>query len=121
MLGKILNKLNWTSGRRDGGYKIIRLFESKFFRCDSYLLYYQEGSSIAPHVDKVTEGKHYRINIELIKAKIGGQFILKGEPYFKLWRAVCFSPNEQEHQVTKIEKGYRLVFSIGWIKNKSHE
>lgn len=116
MLQKIINKLNWLDGRRDGGYKIIRIFQSNILRCDSYLIYYQEGSSIAPHVDNVQNGKHYRINIELKKAKLGGQFTLTGEPYFKLWRAVCFSPSEQEHQVSKIEKGYRLVLSIGWIK-----
>lgn len=116
MLRKIINKLPWKSGRQEGGYKTFRIFQSKLLKCDCYLLYYEEGSSIAPHIDKVEKGIHYRLNIELKKASIGGQFSMKGEPYFKFWRATCFSPSEQEHQVSKIEKGYRLVFSFGWIK-----
>lgn len=117
MFENLLKKLNWSSGRRDGGYKIKRLFQSQKLKMDCYLLYYTTGDTITPHTDPVKEGKHYRLNVELIKAKEGGKFQLEGKPRFKLLRAVCFSPSDQEHSVTKIEKGYRLVLSIGWIKN----
>lgn len=106
----LLNKLKWKNGRQDGGYKIIRLFQSKWLKMDSYFIYYQEGSEIQKHVDQVPEGKHYRINIELVKAKLGGRFQLEGKPKFKLWRAVCFCPSEQVHSVSQIKKGYRLIF-----------
>lgn len=109
-------RLKWSTGRREGGYKIKRLFQSKRLKMDSYLLYYPEGSEIPRHKDEVEKGKHYRINIELIKAKLGGKFLLEGKPRFKFWRIVCFSPSDQPHLVTKIKLGYRLVFSIGWIK-----
>ncbi len=116
MLHNLLMKVKWTNGRQEGGYKIFRLFQSKKFRFDSYLLYYPEGSEIPSHIDKVEQGKHYRINVELIKAKTGGKFLLEGKPKFKWWRVVYFCPSDQTHSVTKINKGYRLVFSIGWIK-----
>jgi hypothetical protein len=117
---KVLQKLKWQAGRQNGSYKKIKLLESKLFAFDCYLLYYPVDSAISSHVDEVQLGNHYRLNIELKKAKEGGHFLLSGKPIFKFWRTVCFRPDKQFHSVSNIKKGYRLVLSIGWVrKNKN--
>lgn len=113
---KLLDKLPWVPGRQNGSYKKIKLFESTKYLFDFYLLYYPQGSAIASHKDYVTFGKHYRLNYVLKQAKDGGVFILAGKPLLKLGRLVLFRPDEQCHSVSTIKKGYRIVFSIGWVR-----
>ncbi|MGB1298018.1 MAG: 2OG-Fe(II) oxygenase [Psychrobium sp.] len=83
---------------------------------DMYLLRFPEGSEIAPHVDKVSSGKHYRLNIALKQAIRGGEFICQS-PLFEFSRIKLFRPDVCEHSVTKIEQGTRYLLSIGWITN----
>jgi hypothetical protein len=116
MLEHWINKLNWDSGRQKSGYKKFKILESKRFLFDMYLLYYPQGSAISGHVDKVTHGNHYRLNFTIKKAKKGGVFLLAGKPIFRLGRIVIFRPDKQCHSVSQIQKGYRIVFSIGWVK-----
>ena len=83
---------------------------------DTYLLRFPKGSEFAPHTDKVESGKHYRLNIVLKNAKVGGEFIC-ANPIFETKRIKLFRPDESEHQVTKVQEGNRYVLSVGWIKN----
>lgn len=82
---------------------------------DCYLLYYPEGSVIPPHTDEWTGKRHFRLNIVLHQPKRGGEFkcancIINRFPVY------FFRPDANEHSVTKIEEGYRLVFSLGWVR-----
>ena len=106
---------DWESGRQNSGYDKIKLLESKrFFKFDVYLLKFPVGSKIAPHIDTVDDGNHYRLNIILKKAKAGGEFICKN-PIFETNRIKLFRPDISEHQVTSIIKGTRYLLSIGWL------
>jgi len=116
MLKFFLDKLKWKHGRQAGGYQKLKIFESKFFSCDCYLLYYKEGSFIPEHTDPVKKKKHYRLNIELVKPKRGGYFIYDLPLIWKFYRIVLFRPDITIHSVTKIIKGYRLMLSIGWAR-----
>ncbi|MGB0833537.1 MAG: 2OG-Fe(II) oxygenase [Psychrobium sp.] len=82
---------------------------------DMYLLKFPEGSEIPPHVDKVSSGKHYRLNIVLKQAARGGEFIC-ASPIFEISCIKLFRPDVCEHSVTKVEEGSRYLLSIGWIK-----
>lgn len=111
----LLKKLPWTQGRQGTGYNKIKLFESQKLKCDGYLLYYPEGSEIPLHTDPVTLGRHYRLNIMLKKARKGGDFIC-ANPLFKCWRLFFFRPDASPHAVSRIDSGYRVMLSIGWVR-----
>jgi hypothetical protein len=111
----LIKKLPWEQGRQGTGYNKIKLFESKKWRYDGYLLYYPEGSEIPSHTDPVAAGRHYRLNIMLKKAKKGGEFIC-ADPVFKCWRMSLFRPDVSPHAVSRIERGYRIMLSIGWVR-----
>ena len=115
MIEALIRKLPWQQGRQGTGYNKIRLFESRRLMCDCYLLYYPEGSEIPLHTDAVQAGKHYRLNLMLKKAKKGGEFICES-PIFKGWRVFLFRPDVSPHSVTKIESGYRVMLSVGWVR-----
>ncbi len=115
ILEELVKKLPWEEGRQKTGYKKIKLLESERLNFDCYLLYYPEGSEIPQHFDKVESGRHYRMNIVLKKADVGGDFVCQ-DVIFSKYRTNIFRPDIAEHSVTKIEKGYRLVLSIGWLK-----
>jgi hypothetical protein len=51
----------------------------------------------------------------LKKAKKGGEFICP-EAIFKLRRIVLFRPDLHDHMVTRIQEGYRVMLSIGWVR-----
>ena len=80
---------------------------------DMYLLSYPEDSELPEHVDPVPGYKHYRLNIVLRKPRKGGDFHCKtsilNTPRVKLFRS------DRPHSMTLIEKGRRLVLSIGWV------
>ncbi len=109
------NCFRWREGRQETGYLKMLLLWSKFpVPFDMYLLKYPEGSVIPLHIDKVKTGKHYRLNIILKNAKSGGIFIVKN-CIFETKRIKFFRPDVSQHSVTKIEKGQRIVFSLGFI------
>jgi hypothetical protein len=114
----ILRKLfRWERGRQQSGYNKMLLCGAMWpIKFDVYLLHFPQGSEIAPHTDKVTSGKHYRLNIVLKNANEGGEFVCSN-PIFETKRIKLFRPDECEHQVSKIIKGSRYLLSIGWIKN----
>ena len=115
MIESLLKKLPWDKGRQGTGYSKIKLLESRRLKCDAYLLYYPTGSEIPPHTDKVESGRHYRLNIVLKQARKGGRFICLN-PLISRFRVNLFRPDIDEHAVTKIEDGYRILFSVGWIR-----
>lgn len=113
-LGKLFR---WERGRQKSGYDKMLLCGAIWpIKFDSYLLKFPEGSEIKPHTDKVTSGKHYRLNIVIKNADDGGEFICSN-PIFESKRIKLFRPDISEHQVSKIVKGNRYLLSIGWIKN----
>ena len=83
---------------------------------DIYLLRFNEGQGIPPHVDEVERGEHYRLNM-ILKAPIqGGEFICD-DPIYQNNRIKYFRSDKSRHSVTCVEKGNRYVLSIGWVKN----
>lgn len=111
----IQKAFRWEQGRQGTGYdKMLLLTSSWPIAFDSYFIRYPEGSEIPPHVDKVEKGKHYRLNIVIKSCKIGGEFICK-DPIFETKRIKLFRPDVSEHSVSKVVKGNRYIFSIGWL------
>jgi hypothetical protein len=107
--------LKWQEGRQKSGYmKMLLLTSHVPLPFDVYLLKYEKDSFVLPHTDEVESGQHYRLNIILRKAKLGGDFVCQGAIVDKE-RIKLFRPDLDEHSVSKIESGARLVLSIGWI------
>jgi len=113
-----LRKLfRWERGRQKSGYDKMLLCGAMWpIKFDTYLLKFPKGSEIAPHTDKVDSGKHYRLNIVLKSADIGGEFKCTN-PIFETKRIKLFRPDVSEHQVSRVVKGSRYLLSIGWVKN----
>ena len=114
----LLYKLfRWERGRQKSGYDKMLLCGATWpIKFDTYLLKFPEGSEITSHVDKVTSGKHYRLNIVIKSAEIGGEFICS-HAIFASKRIKLFRPDISSHQVTKVIKGNRYLLSIGWVKS----
>ena len=109
----------WERGRQKSGYDKMLICGATWpIKFDTYLLKFPQGSEIAPHTDKVESGKHYRLNIVLKKADLGGEFICSN-PIFETKRIKLFRPDVSKHQVSKVIKGNRYLLSIGWIKRSS--
>jgi len=110
------NLFCWQKGRQKTGYDKMLLgglyWPIKF---DCYLLRFPEGSEVSLHTDKVETGNHYRLNIILRNANEGGEFICDS-PIYQSKRIKLFRPDVCAHSVTKVLKGCRYVFSIGWIR-----
>jgi hypothetical protein len=114
-----LNFFEWKIGRQLSGYSKMLLMTVKFpLPFDIYLLKFTEGSFIKEHVDEVNEGyKHFRLNIILKKSKIGGIFSAE-KSIFENSRIKFFRPDIYKHSVSKVESGYRIVLSIGFLIKK---
>lgn len=104
----------WKVGRQNTGYEIFTLIYSKLLKLDCYIIRYRKGASIPAHQDKVDEEhKHYRLNIELLPAKKGGELVC-AHSLFRWGPINFFRPDEVIHAVTEVEEGTRYVLSIGW-------
>ena len=101
--------MKWQKGRQNSLYYKFPLITLPRF--DMYLLKIPQGSSVPTHTDPVKNKKHYRLNIDIIKPKIGGTFI--GKTIFKLPRITLIRPDIHQHSVTEIFSGYSLILSIG--------
>lgn len=109
----------WQKGRQKSGYDKMLLMRVTWpVKFDTYLLKFPQGSEIAPHKDKVDFGKHFRLNVVLKKAALGGAFICD-DPIFDSGRIKLFRPDISQHKVTKVEKGSRYVLSVGWVRDNS--
>jgi hypothetical protein len=108
--------MKWEKGRLGTGYEKLCLFKSEKFKFDIYFLKFPKNSVVDLHFDKVKNYKHYRLNITLFKAKLGG--IYNGNSIFKLGRINLFRPDEMEHSISKVIEGNRYVLSFGWLVKK---
>ncbi len=113
-----LNKVfRWDVGRQQSGYDKMLLLTGIFpLPFDVYLLKFPVGSEILIHVDAVDYGKHYRLNVIIRKAQLGGDFFCS-KTIFKTDRINFFRPDISKHSVSKVKKGIRYVLSIGWVKS----
>ena len=104
----------WKRGRQETGYFKLKLLQLKNFDC--YLLKFPQGSEIPEHIDPVMFKRHYRLNIVLKKARVGGKFLAHSgkKPIINWPRVILFRPDVTSHGVSKIEKGTRYVLSFGW-------
>lgn len=109
----------WKLGRQMTKYKTLTLLNwkvnfFKFYGCDLHLIWYSKSHYIPPHTDPVKFGRHYRINIVLIKSKSGGEFICEKAKRFFWGRILYFRPDVMEHSVTECSDT-RFVLSFGWL------
>ena len=105
--------LQWESGRQNNSYKKMLLAGSKWpIGFDCYLLKFEDGASIPPHTDPVTNKKHYRVNVILKSPKYGGHFYCNNAIYNSK-RIKIFRSDISEHGVTRVSGGSRYVLSIG--------
>lgn len=83
---------------------------------DAYLLRYPTGAGVPAHVDvpEVTGVGHHRLNA-LVRAGDGGGVLSIGGVVVDLavGDAVVFRPDVDEHAVTPVRAGERLVWSVG--------
>ena len=107
--------MKWELGRQGTGYYKLKLFESKIFKCDCYLLKYPTNSEVPFHLDKVKGHEHHRLNM-VINHAIGGGFYIKDQQIKS--RVIRFRPDLSLHRVDKVIKGTRLVLSFGWLREK---
>lgn len=106
--------MKWEQGRQGTGYEKLKIFQ--FLNMDCYILRYKVGDFIPTHKDPVPNRKHWRLNIELKKAKVGGIF-----QYYdtsrNLWvtpgRISRFRSDIFKHRVSRIGKGSRVVLTFG--------
>lgn len=111
----------WQNGRQEGNYRIFPIIYSTRFKVDMHLIFYPTGSEIRIHKDPVMfTQRHYRLNLEIWRAIRGGVFNCSN-CILRTRRLALFRPDLEEHNVTKIEEGCRVVFSIGWLRAPSKE
>ena len=101
--------MKWQKGRQGSGYFKLQLIALSFFDC--YFIKIPKGVSVPRHVDIIPGKRHYRLNIDIIKPKIGGVFI--GKTIFKLPRITLIRPDIDAHSVTEVFEGHSLILSIG--------
>lgn len=105
----------WGNDTYHTGYRIFTLAYSKLLGIDIYLFHYKKGSYIPKHKDPCRNGKMYRVNIEIVKAKKGGQFICPKMIWSWKDRIYVFRADDSYHKVTPIEEGSRWVLSFGKV------
>jgi hypothetical protein len=107
--------LRWLPGRQGTGYDKLPLASARWpLPFDVYLIRYREGSHVPPHTDPVADGRHYRLNIILTAAAVGGEFVC-ADPLFATARVKLLRPDRSVHSVTPVERWRRLVLSVGWV------
>lgn len=111
-----MNWLKWQRGRQGSGYdKLLLACGTWPLTFDMYILKFPINSYIDPHVDTVTTGKHFRLNIVLKCSKFGGEFIC-GNSLYNSERIKLFRPDVDIHCVTRVTGSSRYVLSIGWVR-----
>ncbi len=110
--------LTWQEGRQEGSYNKMLLATFVLpVPFDLYLLKFPTGSYIDAHVDKVSWGRHFRLNIVLKNATEGGEFKVARSrgTFLNLPRVKFFRPDLVLHEVSEVIEGERLVLSFGFV------
>jgi hypothetical protein len=122
----------WEPGRQKTGYQKLSISEEaprslldktlallapyRPLKWDCFLLRYPTYSEIPDHLDPpLAEGwRHLRLNAVVKQSMIGGDLFLDGEVVLLVERdAILFWPDQSRHQVSYIERGERLLWSVG--------
>lgn len=106
--------LSWEDGRQGGGYKKHTFFSNNLLKMDCHLLLTKDDEGIIPHKDLCEYGKHYRLNIVLVKPYHGGKFYCNRNIFSLGSRIYLFRPDKYSHFVTP-SQGRRLVLSFGKV------
>lgn len=108
--------LRWRVGRQNSGYEKLLIVGARWpVKIDLYLLKFPEGSEIPEHTDNTDSGRHFRLNIVLVRATKGGEFRCRS-PIYESSRIKFFRPDLSPHAVEKVVKGTRYVLSLGWLR-----
>lgn len=101
----------WMAGRRLWG---------------CYLLEYKEGDARGPHTDHAPGEVHLRLVCMVQPAEVGGQLCVRGGVSnllgvvpLRAGDAVEFRADVCEHEVTRVERGTRLVITCGVVDSPS--
>ncbi|MDR9426151.1 MAG: 2OG-Fe(II) oxygenase [Marinobacter sp.] len=86
------------------------LFHSRHLNI--YLVRYPEGHKVVPHVDMVSEGRLYKLNLVLKKPDAGGRFLCEKNIFDLGGRLYLFRPDLYQHRVSRIERGNRWLLSF---------
>jgi hypothetical protein len=105
----------WGEDTYHTGYRLFTLAFTKFFDC--YIFHYRQGSYIPRHKDPSCGRRIYRLNIELVRASRGGEFVCS-KMIFSWWRIRLFRADTSYHYVTPIEEGKRILLSFGFKLKK---
>jgi hypothetical protein len=97
-------------GRIRSGYEKLEIYAFSNFDC--YIIRLKEKAYIPNHRDFIPNKNHFRVNIVLKKAEVGGLFVCD-EGYSILDRIFLFRPDVSEHSVTEVVSGTRYVLSFG--------
>lgn len=112
-----MSYFKWVKGRQNTGYEKMLIFQFRLYGkgFDCYLLRYKVDDEIPAHVDPVPGKKHYRLNVTLVPAKVGGElfFYRKRKWVKQTGKWVFFRSDLQPHKVSKLEKGERIVLTFG--------
>jgi hypothetical protein len=84
------------------------------------LFRYDTNSYIPKHKDPANGRRIYRLNLEIVKAKSGGEFVCNKLLWSWANRVYVFRADNSYHYVTRVEQGSRWVISLG-IKLKSKQ
>lgn len=139
---ELTSKNEWTLGRQGTEYKkydfkIGSSLYNRFqllisrslkymqadpsFTHDVYLIYYPQGSYIPPHRDPVQKNfNHQRLNSIVQHAELGGELLIEGSIVeLAELDGMTFFSNKSEHSVAKIERGDRLLWSVGVLQKQT--
>lgn len=110
----------WQSGRQqDCEYHKFPLWYFRIWKLgfDAYILKYEPDSFLPWHTDKVENGKHWRMNINITGA--ASFIIIKNDtPFFYLQRKIIiFRPDVFSHSL-KVGNKKCIKLSIGLVKFK---
>lgn len=78
------------------------------------LVTYPEGHSVMRHNDPIGSGSYYKFNVVLKKPLEGGVFETDNVIFSFFDRIVLFRPDLNEHNVTRIERGRRVLLSVAF-------
>src|SRR5271168_1329435 len=101
---------NWVNGICGGRYKKKCLFNSKLLELS--LLRCDIGENIRKHTDPLNKGKQYKIQFNISKPHIGGEFscdkYILNIPFIKIYRA-----DMAQHGISAVISGKRIDLIIG--------